>query len=184
MKNFVSLEKYFVKSIYYIFSSNQAINIYLLKNAEYKLEMVIIRIQMYVQLHDFFTVSFTNVTWIWLFFFYDTEVWENEKFSLTKKIHISSNQLFSNFFGIKVTLTNFLPKMCETKSQHWFDEIFYQWEYVLLNFSFFHTVTLCMSQCGNYRNSLSRNFGKNFVKVTVLLNKLTKSWFDEIFLWW
>ena len=31
---------------------------------------------------------------------------------------------------------------------------------------------------------LSRIFGKNFVKVTVLLNKLLKSWFDEIFLWW
>ena len=36
-------------------------------------------------------------------------------------------------------------------------------------------------QCGNYRNSLSRIFGKNFVKVTVLLNNLLlKSWFDEI----
>ena len=28
---------------------------------------------------------------------------------------------------------------------------------------------------------LSRIFWKNFVKVTVLLNKLLKSWFDEIF---
>ena len=27
-------------------------------------------------------------------------------------------------------------------------------------------------------------FAKNFVKVTVLLNKLLKSWFDEIFFWW
>ena len=36
----------------------------------------------------------------------------------------------------------------------------------------------------NYGNSLSRIFGKNFVKVTVLLNKLLKSWLDEIFLWW
>ena len=40
------------------------------------------------------------------------------------------------------------------------------------------------AQCGNYGNSLSRIFGKNFVKVTVLLNKLVKSWFDEIFFWW
>ena len=31
------------------------------------------------------------------------------------------------------------------------------------------------TQCGNYGNSLSRIFGKNFVKVTVLLNKLLKS---------
>ena len=35
---------------------------------------------------------------------------------------------------------------------------------------------------GNYGNSLSRIFSKNFVKVTVLLIKLLKSWFDEIFL--
>ena len=33
--------------------------------------------------------------------------------------------------------------------------------------------------CGN---SLSRIFGKNFVKVMVLLHKSQKSWFDEIFL--
>ena len=36
----------------------------------------------------------------------------------------------------------------------------------------------------NYRNSLSPIFEKNFVKVTILLNKLLKSWFDEIFLKW
>ena len=40
------------------------------------------------------------------------------------------------------------------------------------------------THCGNYGNSLSRIFGKNVVKVTVLLSKLLKSWFDEIFLWW
>ena len=40
------------------------------------------------------------------------------------------------------------------------------------------------AQCGNYGNSLSRIFGENFVKVTVLLNKLLKSWFDEIFFRW
>ena len=36
-------------------------------------------------------------------------------------------------------------------------------------------------ECGNYGNSFSRIFGKNSVKLTVLLNKLLKSWFDEIF---
>ena len=41
-----------------------------------------------------------------------------------------------------------------------------------------------LSQCGNYGNSPSRIFDKNFVKVTVLLSKLPKSWFDKIFLWW
>ena len=65
-----------------------------------------------------------------------------------------------------------------------------------VNLLFFHTV-MCTSQCGNYGNSLSRIFGKNSVKVTVLLiylcipiakytyhlirwkNKFLKSWFDE-----
>ena len=46
----------------------------------------------------------------------------------------------------------------------------------------------CMDQwsliahCKNYGSSLSRIFGKNSVKVTVILNKLLKSWFDEVFL--
>ena len=40
------------------------------------------------------------------------------------------------------------------------------------------------AQCGNYGNSLSRIFGKNFVKVTVLLNKLLNKWFDKIFFQW
>ena len=38
-------------------------------------------------------------------------------------------------------------------------------------------------QCGNYRNSLSHFFRKNFVKAMDLLKKLLKSWFDELFLW-
>ena len=36
--------------------------------------------------------------------------------------------------------------------------------------------------CGNYGNSLSHFFDKNFVKATFLLNKLLKRWFDEFFL--
>ena len=36
--------------------------------------------------------------------------------NLVSPKNISSNQLFSNFFK-NVTFTNFLPKMCETKSQ-------------------------------------------------------------------
>ena len=35
--------------------------------------------------------------------------------------------------------------------------------------------TAAVSQCGNYGNSLSRFFEKNFVKATFLLNKLLKS---------
>jgi len=40
------------------------------------------------------------------------------------------------------------------------------------------------TQCGNYRNCLTRIFGKYFVKVTVLLSILLKSRFDGIFHWW
>ena len=41
-----------------------------------------------------------------------------------------------------------------------------------------------IAQCGNSGNSLSHFFDKNFVKPTVLLNKLLKSWFHEIFFQW
>ena len=44
------------------------------------------------------------------------------------------------------------------------------------------SIYVCTSQYGNYGNLLSLFFGKNFVKVTFLLKKLLKSWFDEIFL--
>ena len=40
------------------------------------------------------------------------------------------------------------------------------------------------AQCGNYGNSLSPIFGKNFVKAAVLLKKLLNNWFDEIFFKW
>ena len=50
-----------------------------------------------------------------------------------------------------------------------------------VNMYWFDGKNLCGTQRGNYGNSLSRIFGKNSVKTTVLLNKLQKSWFDEIF---
>ena len=85
-------------------------------------------------------------------------VWKNEKFSLTEKIFREINS-FSNFFRKSGAYTKFCQNF---------------WERIL------HS-----AQCGNYGNSLSRIFGKNFVKVTVLLNKLLiKSWFDEIFFRW
>ena len=56
---------------------------------------------------------------------------------------------------------------------------------VTVNFRNFHTVSeFQCAQCGNYGNSLSHYFGKNFVKVTYLLKKILKSWFDEIFFQW
>ena len=38
------------------------------------------------------------------------KIWSHQK-------NISSNQLFSNFFSKSITFTEFLPKMCETKSR-------------------------------------------------------------------
>ena len=53
--------------------------------------------------------------------------------------------------------------------------IFFQWERI----SWFST--LC-AQCSVEITGIRYHaFGKNFVKATVLLNKLLKSWFDEIF---
>ena len=49
------------------------------------------------------------------------------------------------------------------------------------NFRNYVPHTVCSAQCGNCRNSLSHFYRKNFVKAMVLLKKLQKSWFDEIF---
>ena len=51
-------------------------------------------------------------------------------------------------------------------------------------FTIHSSVESTVTQYGNYGNSLSRIFGKYFVKVMDLLNKLLKSWFDEIFFRW
>ena len=47
--------------------------------------------------------------------------------------------------------------------------------------SCFYEISAHCAQCGNYGNLLSHFFGKNFVKITVLLLRLLNSWFDEIF---
>ena len=50
--------------------------------------------------------------------------------------------------------------------------------------SWFSTLSVAASQCGNNGNLLSLFFSKNFVNVAYLLMKLINSWFDEIlFLW-
>ena len=36
-------------------------------------------------------------------------------------------------------------------------------------------LSVCKSRCGNYGNSLTQIFSKNFVKIVVLLNQLLKS---------
>ena len=59
---------------------------------------------------------------------------------------------------------------------------------VAVKFCNYHSVQKVKhTHCGNCENSLSRILGKNFMKIlwkcfkiTVLLNKLLKSWFDEI----
>ena len=57
----------------------------------------------------------------------------------------------------------------------WFDE-----KILRDSFRFLH----CVPQCVEITGILWRIFGKNFVKLTVLLNKLLKSWFHEIFFRW
>ena len=110
----------------------------------------------------------------------------------------SSNQFRVQFFGKKLLSRNFhIVTLFDAQCAHffrknfvkatvllnkslksWFDEIFFQWEQII------HFSTLCCAQCGKCGNSLSRFFGKNFVKVTVLLKKLLKSWFHENFFQW
>ena len=93
-------------------------------------------------------------------------VWKDKKFSHRK--NISWNQLILDLLCKYVGFTKFLPKS------------------VRINFrSNFHTEWQSL-HCGNYVSLLSCYtfkciFAENFVKVTFLLKKSVKSWFDDFF---
>ena len=55
---------------------------------------------------------------------------------------------------------------------------YFSWNQIYIQYSF-----VC-AQCGNYGIFLSCIFGKNFVKPTVLIKKLLKCWFDDLFFLW
>ena len=63
------------------------------------------------------------------------------------------------------------------------EKILRQITYLLISIAFTNFSQTCVEvnspHCGNYGNLLSLFFGKNFVKVMVLLTKLLNSWFDE-----
>ena len=81
------------------------------------------------------------------------------KYSLNEKIFREINSFsFSNFFSKNVTFTKFLSK---------------KWDRISA------VSTLCTLQCGNYRNSLSHSFDKNFVKATTELVSRKLIWAGE-----
>ena len=77
------------------------------------------------------------------------------------------NPMHSNFFSTRNVISRnfilFFLKKTSVKSIHVIDTV--------------HSTCIC----GNNENSHSRFFGKNFVKATVLLKKLLRSWFHGIF---
>ena len=81
---------------------------------------------------------------------------------------ISWNHLFCNVLCENVTWVNFhdFLTQCVIVKKIW------------VNFHNF------LTQCWNNRNFLSHFFDKNFVKPTVLIKTLLRSWFHEIFLSW
>ena len=90
-----------------------------------------------------------------------------------RQINFLPKKFTLNWFDEKNCVSEFLvfPHFC-CDFENSFDKKFRE------NIVQIFTLTL---PCGNYGNSLSHIFGKNFVKVTFLLNELLKSWFDEIF---
>ena len=130
-------------------------------------------------------------------------MWKNEKFSLTEKIFRQINSLVT--YLVKPLFSrNFWQKCVRENSRNFHtvhgDSSIFQQKFretnaiankscnlISRNFAKkvgHKAIWVSEPQCGNYGNSLSRIFGKNFVKVTILLNKLLKSWFDEIFFRW
>ena len=116
-----------------------------------------------------FKVHVSKVVWYNYNLFYcaPTTVWKMQKFSLSPQCGNLGNfpplreiSLQYNSLVKKLVWRNFCKKIVGENLQ------------------------ISTSRCGNYGNSLSRIFGKNFVKATVLLKRLLKSWFDKIFLWW
>ena len=91
--------------------------------------------------------------------------------------------IWRNIFPVRINFRNF-QSVCESLNSFVSRKIvkFSYWLIVWNRISRLITKFVVTTQCGNYRNSLSHIFGKKFVKVTVLLNELLKSWFDEIFL--
>ena len=107
--------------------------------------------------HDFFWAEKIGL------YTYITHSVEFTKFLYHLKF-ISWNQLHSKLFTEEVVFTKIFQKIVVQK---------------------FRKNPQCeTAQCGNYCDLVSHIFGKNFVKLTVLLKKLLKSWFDEIFFWW
>ena len=105
-------------------------------------------------------------------------IWKKKKKKKINKMHADStcdltkNSISLYLFHLQSSFYDFLTKNSWNQPSlavNWLHEIF---SYYVI------------AQCGNSGNSLSHFFDKNFVKPTVLLNKLLKSWFHEIFLQW
>ena len=82
---------------------------------------------------------------------------------------VKSSHLF--YRRITLLLINLTIDLILT-AREWTAIVFFPWNWIEV------------SQCGNCCDLVSHIFGKNFVKVTFLLKKLLKSWFDEIFFRW
>ena len=83
-------------------------------------------------------------------------------------------------YFLDVNCENWKLRCCKTT---WKRNLEIQWMFESFK-STREIMSECSAQCGNYGNLLSHFFDKNFVKVTFLLKKILKSWFDEIFYGW
>ena len=102
----------------------------------------------------------------------------------TKKVHmylISQTIFSSNYFGLEFISWKLLRGSNAAPHSRFCCKISVKLTFFL---NWFDGKRWQSTVCVEITGILSRNFGKNFVKVTVLLNELLKSWFDEIFLRW
>ena len=95
------------------------------------------------------------------------------------KIHLKSEFLFIVFY-VKVDIEKYFVKSANVDFMEFLSKTIWA---EFRNFSTENIV--CVQHSVKITRIYSHSFfGKNFVKVTLLLKKLLKSWFDEILIWW
>ena len=135
-------------------------------------------------------LSFFHIVWV--------TVWKFQNFSasqILREINFGECRSFANLGALKFPIW-WISAFLKVQK---FVKIRFKWKIMVDSYTLhlpnlisrkiwvtekFYNFHIAWAQCGNYGNSLSQIFDKNYVKAMVLLKKLLNSWFDEFFFQW